>query len=473
MKPCSILGHNETLQATLVFALVFVLAPRPSAPELFRYTRLRLEMGNAAQNFILAVWSGGGYATGMLVLAMLMRAGEVKADDFMYETNNGTITITRYTGSGGSVIIPATITSWPVTCIGVDAFGFSGLSNISIPDSITNIEGSAFEGCSNLTSVIIPGSVTGIGCYAFWSCTSLTNLMIGKGVTNIGGAAFSKCTQLAAITVDTLNSAFSSVDGVLVSSGKSALIAFPSGKGQTYSTLDSVTSIGDYAFWSCARLTNITIGNSVTNIGRQSFAECTGLVSATLGSNVATIGGLAFNDCSSLTSVSIPDSVSSIGSGLAPAGGAFGFCTALTKVTVGKSITNIGDYAFVFCHSLASLYFRGNSPNQGAQVFWSDNATVYYLPGTTGWGPTFGGLPAVLWNPQAQTGDASFGVRQNRFGFNITGTAGIPIVVEASADLAARLWVPLQSCMLTNGLIYFSDPQWANYASRFYRIRSP
>src|SRR5690348_16820155 len=73
-----------------------------------RYTRLRLEMGNAAQNFILAVWSGGGYATGMLVLAMLMRAGEVKADDFMYETNNGTITITRYTGSGGSVIIPAT-----------------------------------------------------------------------------------------------------------------------------------------------------------------------------------------------------------------------------------------------------------------------------------------------------------------------------------------------------------------------------
>jgi len=79
----------------------------------------------------------------------------------------------------------------------------------------------------------------------------------------------------------------------------------------------------------------------------------------------------------------------------------------------------------------------------------------------------------VLWNPQAQTGDASFGVRQNRFGFNITGTAGIPIVVEASADLAARLWVPLQSCMLTNGLIYFSDPQWANYASRFYRIRSP
>jgi hypothetical protein len=69
-----------------------------------------------------------------------------------------------------------------------------------------------------------------------------------------------------------------------------------------------------------------------------------------------------------------------------------------------------------------------------------------------------------------QTSHASFGVQQNRFGFNITGTAGIPIVVEASST---GLWAPLQSCTLTNGLIYFSDPQWTNYSSRFYRIRSP
>lgn len=406
---------------------------------------------------------------------MLMWLGEVKANDFTYVTNNGTITITRYTGSGpaGAVIIPATITGWPVTSIGVDAFGYNGLTNVTIPDGITNIDVDAFVGCSNLTSVIIPGSVISIGDYAFASCISLTNLMIGNGVTNIGVAAFSQCTQLAAITVDTLNCAFSSVEGVLVSSDKSALIAFPSGKGQTYSTPDSVTSIGDYAFWSCNSLTNVTIGNSVTKIGEQSFAHCTGLVSATFGSNLATIGGLTFNDCSSLTSVSLPDSVTGIGSGLAPLGGAFGFCLNLTNVLLGKSVTNIGDYAFVFCNSLLAVYSRGNSPSLGAQVFWGDKTTSYYLPGTTGWGPTFGGLPSVLWNPQAQTTDASFGVRQNRFGFNIAGTAGIPMVIEASTNLTVPTWVPLQSSTLTNGLIYFSDSQWTNYPNRFYRIRSP
>ena len=110
-------------------------------------------------------------------------------------------------------------------------------------------------------------------------------------------------------------------------------------------------------------------------------------------------------------------------------------------------------------------------------MFYHDNnATVYYLPGTTGWGAPgtpFGGLPTMLWNPQAQTSDGSFGVQTNRFGFNITGTTNIPIVIEACANLASPVWVPLQSCTLTNGSVYFCDPQWTNYPGRFYRFRSP
>jgi hypothetical protein len=61
----------------------------------------------------------------------------------------------------------------------------------------------------------------------------------------------------------------------------------------------------------------------------------------------------------------------------------------------------------------------------------------------------------------------------NRFGFNIGGTPDIPLVIQASTDPAARSWISLQSCTLTNGLIYFSDPQWTNFPGRFYRIRSP
>jgi hypothetical protein len=109
-------------------------------------------------------------------------------------------------------------------------------------------------------------------------------------------------------------------------------------------------------------------------------------------------------------------------------------------------------------------------------VFRGDtNATVYFLPGTTGWPTspaTFGGLPTALWNPQAQTGDANFGVQSNLFGFNITGTTNISIVVEACTNLVGA-WIPLQSVSFTNGCFYFSDPQWTNYPGRFYRLRSP
>ena len=79
----------------------------------------------------------------------------------------------------------------------------------------------------------------------------------------------------------------------------------------------------------------------------------------------------------------------------------------------------------------------------------------------------------MLWNPQVQTTDGSFGVRQNQLGFNIVGTPGIPLVIEASAALAAASWIPLKTCTLTNGQLNFSDPQWTNYSARFYRIRSP
>ena len=95
---------------------------------------------------------------------------------------------------------------------------------------------------------------------------------------------------------------------------------------------------------------------------------------------VTRIGGLAFNNQSSVTSVAIADSITSFESGLAPAGGAFGFCTGLTNLVIPNSVTNIGDYAFVFCTHMAGVYFQGNSPSLGAQVFQNNNATVFYLP---------------------------------------------------------------------------------------------
>jgi hypothetical protein len=107
-------------------------------------------------------------------------------------------------------------------------------------------------------------------------------------------------------------------------------------------------------------------------------------------------------------------------------------------------------------------------------VFDGDiNATVYYLLGTTGWGPTLGGRPTVLWNPQVPTSDASFGVRTNGFGFTITGSSNLVIVVEVCVNLAHPIWSPVGTNTLTGGSSYFSDPKWTNYPGRFYRLRSP
>jgi len=78
----------------------------------------------------------------------------------------------------------------------------------------------------------------------------------------------------------------------------------------------------------------------------------------------------------------------------------------------------------------------------------------------------------VLWNPHIQTSGPGFGVGPGGFGFKIAGTTNIPIVVEATTNLANANWVALQSLNLTNGTVYFSDANWMNFPSRIYRIRS-
>jgi hypothetical protein len=200
------------------------------------------------------------------------------------------------------------------------------------------------------------------------------------------------------------------------------------------------------------------------------------LTNATIGDGVTSIGDYAFYQCSSLTNVTIPCSVTDIGEW------AFGSCSSLATVRIPNSVTNIGDSAYQNCYSLRAVYFQGNAPTLGSLAFCYEwygvlyydwYATIYYSPGTTGWASTFGGVPAVLWNPQVQTRGASLRVLTNGFGFTITGTPNIPVVVEACANLANPVWNPLQSLILINGSIYFSDPQWTNYPGRFYRLGSP
>jgi hypothetical protein len=251
---------------------------------------------------------------------------------------SGRITVSCYTGPGGAVVIPSIINGLPVTSIG----------------------DRAFQDCTNLTNVTIPDCVASIGQDAFGGCCGLTNVTIPQGVTSIGQGAFGGCYSLTKVTIP-----------------------------------DSVTSIGQNAFRGCYSLTNVTIPNNVSSIGDGAF-EGTSLTDITIPNSVTNIGNFAFYYCSNLTSVTIGSGVSSIGRE------AFWRCTSLTEITIPNGVTSIGQDAFGGCTRLTRVYFKGNAPGLvDAGVFQGDNnATVCYLPETTGWGSTFGGRPTALWDPQ-------------------------------------------------------------------------
>ncbi|HUD48733.1 MAG TPA: leucine-rich repeat domain-containing protein [Candidatus Baltobacteraceae bacterium] len=341
---------------------------------------------------------------------------------YTYATNaDNTLTITGYSGIGGYVTVP------------------------------TNING--------LT-------VTSIGVGAFYDSATLVNVVIPRSVTNVGVEAFAACGELVAIRVDSQNLYYTSVNGVLFDKTQTTLVAYPGGVLGSYTIPANVTSIGDYAAYWC-QLTSIAIPSGITNFGIYAFSFNFSLTNASIADGVTNIGDYAFLLCRDLISAKIPASVTSIGLE------AFSGCASLTSMTIPASVTSLGDYAFSYT-GLTGVYFLGNAPAADSNVFDSyGGVTLYYFLGATGWSSPFGGAPALLWNPVIETGPGAFDFQSNRFGFNITGATNSLVVVEACNDLSNPDWVPLQTLTLTGGSFYFSDPQWTNYPSRFYRISFP
>ena len=203
--------------------------------------------------------------------------------------------------------------------------------------------------------------------------SSIKVLTIAEDVTKLG-QSFDSCSVLESIVWNAKHAADAYSDGQYVYpifyGIRSQITSFTFGEAVEYIPTylcvgmdkltsmiipNSVTSIGNGAFYDCSSLTSVTIPNSVTSIGYYAFRNCTSLTSITIPESVTSIENWAFEGCSSLTSMTIPESVTSIG------GSAFSGCSSLTSVTVGESVTSIGDSAFEGCSAIDSIVWNAKN----------------------------------------------------------------------------------------------------------------
>ena len=405
-----------------------------------------------------------------LVLPLLASASDIEVKNadgvtiYYNYINDGTELSVTFRGTSyseysneytGNVIIPKEVTfmnkTLKVTSIGNAAFSYcSGLTSVTIPNSVTSIDGGAFFD-TGLTSVTIPYSVTSIGVGAFSNCTGLTSVIInsnsilskkystssslidifgkqvkeyiiGNEVLSIGDYAFCGCTDLNSITIP--NS--------VASIGE---YAFWSCIGLTSVTIpNSVTSIGEYAFFYCYSLTSVSIPNSVTSIGIGAFQHCRSLTSVTIPNSVTSIGNYAFYYCKNLASVSIPNSVTSIGED------AFFDCSSLTSVTIPNSVTSIGSGAFYGCSGLTSV----SIPNSVTSI---DNNAFDYCPGLTS-------INVDASNPKYDSRDNCNAIIETATNKLITGCKNtvIPNSVTRINDIAFRGCTGLTSVTIPNSV---------------------
>ena len=275
------------------------------------------------------------------------------ASDFEYEVlDDGTASITDYTGSATELTIPSEIDGYVVSVIGMSAFyNCINLTSVTIPNSVTKIENSAFWNCTDLTSIAIPESVTEIGSSAFLNCNNLKDITLPDSITKIGSEAF-------------YNTAWynDQTEGV-VYAGKVAYDYKGEMPENTLIILKNGTKgIAESAFENCTNLISITIPNGVTNIGYNAFAWCESLVSVVLPNSVTQIDDCAFACCKNLIDINIPNSVTRLGSGALQA-------TNITSIEIPNSITEIENVLFADCTNLTNIVLSDSITKIGVQAF--------------------------------------------------------------------------------------------------------
>ena len=443
----------------------------------------------------------------LLLCSIIASAADFTIDGICYNitsTNPLTVEVAYSDSYSGDIVIPEKVEyegkEYSVTSIGNSAFEHTGLTSLTIPNSVNSIGEWAFSGCGGLTSVTIPKSVTSIGGWAFSNCSALTTIVVKNGNTVFDSR-------------DNCNAIIRTTDNVLIAGCKNTIIpnsvttigenaflwccmssitipnsvttikdeAFFDCYGLTSMTIpSSVTSIGNRAFQACSSLTSLTIPESVTNIGVDAFRGCSGLTSIIVKSgnniydsrdnsnaiirtadnklilgcqntiipeNVTSIGENAFDECVGLVSVTIPNKVTTIEQG------AFRKCYNLKSVTIPSSVTNIGRFAFEGCNSLTVIVVdSGNTvydsrDNCNAIIRTSDNQLIAGCHGT------------IIPNSVTSIGYSAFAL------FNNLTTITIPNSVKSIGDFAFYYCTGLTSVTIPNSVTSIGNSAFSNCPS--------
>jgi hypothetical protein len=319
----------------------------------------------------------------------------VAADNLHFTSINGVIysksltTLQRYPPGNtySSYVVPAGVTS-----IGQDAFrGNPYLKYLTLPSGFNAIGTGAFHSCASLTGINLPLGITTINDYAFYRCTSLASITLPIGVKSIGYCSFYECAKLATITFS--NDLTTIDDFAFYGCGISA-IAIPA----------SVTNVGFEPFPECKKLTSIAVDSNNTKYSsvdgvlfNKSRTTLVKYPAARAGSyriphGVVTVGDYSFSGASGLTSVRLPSSVTSIGSE------AFYDCTSLSRVTIPSVVDFLGTRAFGSCDAMQQVIFTGNAPTVFLSPFslMPPGFSVGYYNNRTGFtSPMWQGYPTV------------------------------------------------------------------------------
>ena len=275
----------------------------------------------------------------------------------------------------GKVVIPEAIEGYEVKWISSYAFSScKNITEITMPDSVTEIGNSAFSGCTSLAEIVIPDSVTEIGEFAFSGCTALLKVVLSKNMTAIEAQTFSGCSSLESIIIP---------EGVTKIGTRSKSEDFMCDGAAFYGCTslkeiiipDSVTEIWWRAFSGCTSLSKVKLPKNLTSINSDVFSGCTSLAEIVIPDSVTSIGGFAFSGCTSLAEIDIPDSVTEIGSS------AFSGCTSLSKVDLPKKLSTIEAYTFSGCSSLESIVIPDGVTAIGT---WSEYENIYYSSSFSG-----------------------------------------------------------------------------------------